>query len=179
MVRACRINECTKPHLARGYCTGHYYSEYSRKRDRGPCEVLDCDRPARYCTQGLSVCGMHNARIYRSQNLSDPARGTADHVPGASWAHQLVEKQWGRAVTHQCINCERQARDWAYDGTDPSEILEGKWLYSRWPEFYMPMCRSCHKKLDGAKQGEELREYRELKHATGLTGLEIRVRLGV
>jgi len=81
-------------------------------------------------------------------------------------AHYQVRKIWGRASQYACVTCSRPAHQWAYDGTDP-ESLTGystgckSWttgeliplLYSRWPEFYMPMCRSCHKGKDLAARG--------------------------
>ena len=70
-------------------------------------------------------------------------------------AHDRVRVLWGRASEHCCVGCEKPARDWAYDGTDPSERYGtnsvGTYLhYSVWPEFYMPMCRGCHLKRDAA-----------------------------
>ena len=35
--------------------------------------------------------------------------------------------------------------------------------YSRYPEFYMPMCPKCHKILDAGEAKAELYEYRVLK----------------
>lgn len=40
--------------------------------------------------------------------------------------------------------------------------------YSAYPEFYMPMCRRCHKKRDNAMRIEELRKYRYMKKERGL-----------
>jgi HNH endonuclease len=58
-------------------------------------------------------------------------------------AHYRVVKLWGKARQYPCISCGSPARDWAYDGMDPTG--EGvKWKYSIWPEFYMPMCHQCH-----------------------------------
>ncbi|WPH57825.2 hypothetical protein [Mycobacterium phage WXIN] len=81
---------------------------------------------------------------------------------------------WGSASQYPCIECGGQAKDWAYDGTDPVELLEiarqgTAMFYSRYPEFYMPMCRKCHGKRDGAMAQGELREYREWRYRTGLT----------
>ena len=89
-------------------------------------------------------------------------------------AHRRVIKTWGRAKDHPCVECNNPAYDWAYDGTDPSERYSqrstGHWvLFSSWPEFYMPMCRSCHCARDRAIAARELREYREWKFRTGGT----------
>lgn len=90
--------------------------------------------------------------------------------------HQRVRRLWGTPDNYPCINdCGKQAKDWAYDGTDPGEVYlkpsrEGKTIRpcSLWPEFYMPMCRQCHKTRDGKLIREELTEYREWKARTGL-----------
>ena len=74
-------------------------------------------------------------------------------------AHRTVKYLWGKASQFLCIKCGKQAQDWAYDGKDPTELFaydpgaehrEGvqPMRFSIWPEFYAPMCRSCHKKMD-------------------------------
>jgi hypothetical protein len=84
---------------------------------------------------------------------------------------------WGSASQYPCVICGRSAEDWAYDGADPTERLQeasGSYQrYSRFPEFYMPMCRKCHLGRDKGAAAEELREYREFKHRTGLTLPEV------
>jgi HNH endonuclease len=64
-----------------------------------------------------------------------------------SRSHYLVGKLWGPARHYPCVTCGRPAHEWAYDHTDPSSPGG----YSQWPEFYMPMCRSCHRRLDFAR----------------------------
>ncbi|AGC34057.1 hypothetical protein Nacho_0068 [Mycobacterium phage Nacho] len=68
-------------------------------------------------------------------------------------AHQRCRRLWGRAATHLCAMCSlRRATDWAYDGTDPTALSRPGWYgplwFSRYPEFYMPLCRSCHVRFD-------------------------------
>ena len=58
----------------------------------------------------------------------------------------------------------RRPADWAYDGTDPSELYDTERLvvaYSRFPEFYMPMCKPCHKERDVERRQAERRLFRE------------------
>ena len=73
-----------------------------------------------------------------------------------SAAHYRVKRLWGKASQYLCVSCDRVAQQWAYDGSDPGELcaFDGAaqqrgssrpMAYSAWPEFYMPMCRSCHK----------------------------------
>lgn len=93
--------------------------------------------------------------------------------------HTIVFAPYGdHLVKYMCIQCDNPAKDWAYDGTDPTQLYGlrtggGKSFYSRFPEFYMPMCRKCHTQRDGANTRRELEEYRTIKHQTGLTFEEI------
>ncbi|MEC4611818.1 hypothetical protein [Tsukamurella tyrosinosolvens] len=50
----------------------------------------------------------------------------------------------------RCWKCRGPAEHWAYDLTDPTELIDPRrgCRYSRFPEFYMPMCRSCHHTWD-------------------------------
>ncbi|QDH93642.1 hypothetical protein SEA_LILHOMIEP_68 [Mycobacterium phage LilhomieP] len=82
-------------------------------------------------------------------------------------AHQRVRRLWGSASLYPCATCGGPAKDWAYDGTDPTHYYEqGRkaWShFSRWPEFYMPMCKPCHSNHDRRAAADELREYRQWK----------------
>lgn len=96
--------------------------------------------------------------------------------PEISWsaAHSRCHATWGRAAQYSCVDCDRQAQEWAYDGTDPDELYgrystTNTWMYfSMWPEFYMPLCKKCHRKRDTQKASIELREYRTWMKTTGL-----------
>ena len=68
-------------------------------------------------------------------------------------AHRRNTYLWGSAKQYTCIKCDGKAAEWAYDGTDPSELSEivrGKFFvkYSAWSEFYMPLCTPCHRNMD-------------------------------
>lgn len=84
-------------------------------------------------------------------------------------AHLRVKSLWGPARQYPCVKCQRQAQTWAYDGTDP-EVLHGNgggyhlFPYSWWPEFYMPLCKSCHKIMDLALLGRPIRRGRRGVH---------------
>lgn len=93
-------------------------------------------------------------------------------------AHARPRTLWGRASQYSCVNCGASARDWAYDGTDPTQLFGPNCVskpqilwhyYSAWPEFYMPMCVACHRRKDKIAVQMELREYRAWKHRTGRT----------
>lgn len=64
-------------------------------------------------------------------------------------AHNRVRRLWGNAKLYQCVRCAGPAHDWAYDGTDPTACMGvERCFYSVWPEFYMPLCRNCHRVFD-------------------------------
>jgi hypothetical protein len=71
---------------------------------------------------------------------------------------------------HPCVACGEPATDWAYDGTDPTERYYDTGIedavrsilpYSRFPEFYMPMCKTCHKQRDMQELDDELEAFRK------------------
>lgn len=66
-------------------------------------------------------------------------------------AHYRVARMWGPASQYPCTACGRPAAQWAYDGTDETQLYVAKrsvGFYSLYPEFYMPMCYLCHRLLD-------------------------------
>lgn len=116
----------------------------------GPCTVDGCHRVARYAKTGW--CETHYDRWRRTGSLELVRMPKA--VVGYTGAHRRVADLWGKAAKYLCISCGGQAKHWAYDGTDPSELTEEVQgrprVYSAWPEFYMPMCVSCHGGMDFA-----------------------------
>jgi len=63
--------------------------------------------------------------------------------------HERLKRERGKASEH-CCTCGAPARDWAYQGTTGEEKIEkynGR-KYSENLGDYLPMCRSCHLKLD-------------------------------
>lgn len=101
----------------------------------------------------------HYTRRYRSGQLKS-TKGVASGNPVSyDGAHCRVKAAFGPARNQSCIKCGNPARHWAYDGTDPEERFELQpWgngsgntkevAYSHYPEFYMPMCVSCHTSMD-------------------------------
>lgn len=134
------------------------------------CKFDGCPRPAAI----KGYCESHDAQMRRRgwvgplqlRSIHDRCRYNA--------AHQRVAKLWGSANQFPCIECGRKARTWAYDGTDPTELLSlsrkgGNYcFYSRYPEFYMPLCDLCHNRRDRSSAKAELNAYRQWKHAIGL-----------
>lgn len=150
--RICDVKGCGEKHVARGYCARHY--ERATRRSH-----LGIDSPFR--------------RPIRSGDIGD-APGHVDRISVAG-AHMRVRALWGSAAQYPCFECGGPARDWAYDGADPTERY-GKngngnsfVFYSRFPEFYMPMCAPCHRRRDKLVAARELYEYRAWKHRTRMT----------
>ena len=127
----------------------------SRKR----CSRDDCDRVSG-SLEGL--CGFHLNRLRTGIPLDAPLGRRSSSKAFAALmkpctyqaAHKRCRKIWGKASEHDCAGgCGLSAREWAYDGKDPTELCgEDEYgpgrVYSRFPEFYMPMCRSCHTERD-------------------------------
>lgn len=144
-----------------------------RKQSAAECSTPGCKDPAHTKVRGLCIkCEYRNKT---GQPLSLPKRGRLDFPVGISHAHKRVTALWGKATLYPCIECGRPAAQWAYDGTDPTEMLgwpknigQGSvGRYSRYPEFYMPMCKKCHARRDAADRVQELSEYRWFKSIYG------------
>lgn len=67
---------------------------------------------------------------------------------GYAAVHARLRRGKGKASAFQCIQCGDQAKDWAYDHTDPDERFDADGPYSLDPDRYHPMCRPCHLALD-------------------------------
>lgn len=65
-------------------------------------------------------------------------------------AHARVKTLHGPARNHPCEFCGLRGHDWALDWEAPEIIRDNRGLaYSPNPDFYMPMCRPCHRAYDG------------------------------
>lgn len=120
-------------------------------------------------------CSFHYNRHLTGVPLDAPLKGKWDTVVGPAGMHHRLRAIWGPAANHPCVeDCGWMAQDWAYDGTDPEASLgrTGTWKgiwYSLYPEFYMPLCRKCHRTRDRLRAAAELHEYRRWKSQTGLS----------
>lgn len=66
-------------------------------------------------------------------------RGKAFTGMGYRHLHAMVEKAYGKAKNHACVDCGSQAGAWSrISGTDGTNILH-----------YKPRCVKCHVKYDG------------------------------
>lgn len=152
--RTCSI--CGGPHYACGFCRLHWQRQRKSgdpradvpKRDWGrqSCSFPGCDEPH----DAGGFCEKHWRRNHK--------HGDPSHVEKAGWRgdevgytamHERIYRMRGPATDHTCQRCGKSAEDWAYDHSDPSERVElGKGPYSTDPAHYMPLCHSCHMKLD-------------------------------
>ncbi len=152
--RACTI--CGGPYYSLGLCRLHWQRQRRSgdsladvpKRSWGQqsCSFPGCEEP--HVAKGF--CNKH---WLRQRNHGDP-----HHVEQAGWRgddvgytalHQRIYHRLGPASEHICHRCGTPADDWAYDHSDPNERVElEKGPYSTDLAHYMPLCHSCHMKLD-------------------------------
>lgn len=73
-------------------------------------------------------------------------------------SHMRVKRSRGLASQHACIGCGKQAKDWAYMGGCPDELVSDNaghlCTHCPHPEHYEPRCRSCHSLHDAWNSGE-------------------------
>ena len=98
-----------------------------------------CDKPV--VSRGW--CHMHYVRWRRhgDPNVRYPLR-TAD--PTYTTVHSRLKAIRGKASSYLCVDCGRQAQDWAYSKGGG----EGGLPFSTDLNEYEPRCKMCHKKLD-------------------------------
>lgn len=164
--RLCSIDGCGRPHNAKGLCQTHgtrlRVSGSVRAGEpvmprRTTCEVPGCDRKHACC----GYCNMHYLRFRTTGTVDllppewpsgpDAAAWKGDDV-GYPAAHHRIVRLRGSASLHLCWNCGSQAVDWAYVYGDADELIceqTGR-RYSGKASFYVPLCRSCHKRFDNA-----------------------------
>lgn len=80
-----------------------------------------------------------------------------------SAVHEKLNRLRGRPETHACAHCGKPATDWAYDHENPdpdAKVFEKQGnVYSLKPEYYMPLCRSCHVHFDKGDHCNSGHEY--------------------
>jgi len=117
----CSVEDCRAEARKRGWCLKHYMRW---RRHGDPTKVGDTKGPANGRWKG------------------DAAKYTAIH-------HRLYRYR-GAAADHPCQHCDQSAEDWAYDRTDPNELVDQEtgFPYSTDPARYMPLCKPCHYRFD-------------------------------
>jgi hypothetical protein len=171
----CIIDGCDRPRKSKGYCDGHarrlknggeMVAEFQpRMKQPDRCTFPGCTRRpiARgYCSAHLRQQRVHGRMVaIRERTVWDACTYSA--------VHHRCRHIWGRVQQYPCLDCGRPAEEWAYDGKDPTELYAERtdWgkrksivPYSRFPEFYMPMCKACHKRRDMRELHEAYAEFR-------------------
>lgn len=132
------------------------------------CSEADCDRPR----SAKGLCPRHYMRNYKRKRYNRTPRSLWSTTIHPKTAHWRCQKLWGSASQHSCVDCGGRAQEWAYDGTDSTAIYRrvidtgrGYWaLFSRFPEFYMPLCLSCHRGRDHRAAALIVHRYRLEQH---------------
>jgi hypothetical protein len=109
------------------------------------CTAADCDRDA-ICREW---CKRHYLRWYRSgsTDVNRYAKGDGSYKS----VHKRLRLRRGRAADFPCSSCGRPAHDWALQrDVAPVKVdrLTGL-LFSNDLAAYVPLCKSCHVRLDG------------------------------
>ncbi len=174
----CIVKGCKRPRQSKtGYCNGHArqlretgtVTPTFQPRTKQPefCSFEGCTGKA----LAKGYCGAH-LRQLRMHGRMVPIRTIFDECSYIA-AHHRCRALWGSARQYPCIKCGKPAEDWAYDGTDDKnmELYDSRvdWVvaYSRFPEFYMPMCKPCHKERDIERRLAERRLFREWLQSQG------------
>jgi hypothetical protein len=171
----CVIDGCDRSRrIKAGYCHGHarrlknggeMVPEFEpRMKQPEKCTFPGCTRRA----QAKGYCQAHNRQLRVHGRMVD-VRTVWDSC-SYSAVHHRCRQLWGRVHQYPCVECGEPAEEWAYDGKDPTELYRensdwGKLRsiipYSRFPEFYMPMCKSCHKRRDMQELHDDFAVFRE------------------
>lgn len=147
----CSVDGCEKPAMKySALCSMHrhrwakYRSTENPTRPRRVCSIEGCDR----LFYGRGYCSRHWEKWHK---YGDPLFVFHDGL-GYMAMHGRVREIRGRAPDYTCVRCGRRAYEWAYDHSDPNELIytqgTARLPFSRDVNRYMPMCRSCHSRFD-------------------------------
>lgn len=152
-MNTCKVDGCIIHASKRGMCNKHYlrWWKHGDPNHEPPnitaCRVDGCTKATR--SRSIDLCEMHYCRIRRN---GDPLTIKDTRRPDALYraAHARVARDRGKAKTHQCVDCGRQAQHWSYTHTDPDALTSDTGQpYSLSPEHYSPRCARCHAIFDG------------------------------
>lgn len=119
------------------------------------CSVDGCSNPRKYASSGW--CQTHYHRFWRTGTTSLLPKPLRDDLTYYG-AHGRVKQLFGSATRQLCVVCGAPAEEWAYDGTDPKErsglVMGYPVSYSVWPEFYIPLCKRCHRVRDAGARAQ-------------------------
>ena len=169
----CGAPQCDKPVWRgnRSWCTMHYgrarrgQDMNAPRRRNSTVGVICLIEGCNIASRSRGYCKLHYSKALASGDVRSTHSFDLEDICSYRSAHRRVHSAFGPARLYPCVKCGNASHDWAYDGMDATQLL-GKgtgsamsW-YSRYPEFYMPLCRPCHRALDGNTQATELNEYR-------------------
>lgn len=159
--RTCSLEGCDRKHCGRGFCESHL-RRFLQSGDPGPVEIKPRNPGAECRIEGCDKTsrnrGLCNAHDLRRRITGDPLTPRAEKVhwwtgDEATYVavHIRLRSQRGKASAHSCARCGRPAQEWAYDHADPDERMSDKGQPYSLDLFghYQPLCRPCHRKLDG------------------------------
>jgi hypothetical protein len=114
------------------------------------CAAWGCDR----AVKAKGWCLKHYRRVKRHGDPSVRAKGDS---MTSNAVHLRLGRAKGPADQFPCYIawCDEQAKDWAYDHSDPDPLVSRNrhgrvFEYSADFERYIPLCRSHHSLLDRA-----------------------------
>lgn len=111
-------------------------------------------------------------REWGVQSMRQNRRNRDEPVEHPSYQalHDRLRRYRGRASEHTCVGCGGQAQDWAYDHSDPGQLVtkvgKKQIAYSTDLSRYQPMCRSCHHRLDTTQARNTRRAARRRSQGT-------------
>lgn len=161
----CTIDDCNRPHDARGMCALHY-RRWSKKgnpraapilNDTGICVVADCGKKSR--SPRSTYCEMHYCRLYNhgsldgglrnaargvhetsegylaTKDLTHPAAGKGGHI----YLHRKIFYDLHGAGPHRCHWCSKWVT-WAKLKVDHKDENRK----NNAPENLLPSCHACN-----------------------------------
>lgn len=161
----CTIKGCEKVPKARGLCSTHWarWRKYGDpggaallRQPIGPCSMPGCDN--RRASFGYCTTHYNRLRRYGNPEIVQYSGWLGDAV-NYEGMHFRIYAQRGKACEYPCTHCFRVAVDWAYDHTDPKVRYDrtSGLPFSLEVNRYVPLCRSCHKRLDLVMAGRRRR----------------------
>lgn len=151
-LRICSVEGCDRKHKSLGWCDLHYKQQYRENlgayREK-TCSVDGCGK----VVSARGWCTTHYMR-WRAAKQGTIRRPNDEATLAYHRAHKRVYSARGPARSWPCT-CGSQAREWAYTHDCVDERQSALGPYSNNPSDYVPLCSSCHKRMDRAKAREQ------------------------
>lgn len=113
------------------------------------CDVVPCGAEV----YAKAACKPHYERLRLGRSMWNGKSNPRKNILTYGGAHSRVRKARGSAVEYSCVDCGKQASEWSYDHSDPSQVVGltsrgHEAAYSMDPAHYSPRCKSCHAVFD-------------------------------